>query len=295
MATRIEPNIGDGDVPLDEPARKPALPADNAPRKVWIAAALTPFFPFVAMAYAGSFTAALFFLIAYMLLSIVFGQTGLVHVVAGTWLAFACLGAIAASLLVLPSWLAFERRERFRRHWYNHWVFYVVFGLATSVLFLFTANQREVWFGFGIYRTPSSSMQPTLEPGDIFVVDSRGKTLQSLRAGDIVVYESTRKNVAYVKRLVALPGQRVQIDTQGVRVDGKLVPPPTDGADVPLDMVEYRDVELAYDQYYFIGDSRGNSVDSRMEGPVPRSRLHGKVTVVWPANDRGRLRRVDVR
>ena len=137
------------------------------------------------------------------------------------------------------------------------------------------------------------------------MTDSVRPTIEDYVAAFCDAQTTGRKTVMDLSKLLAqvvaaqiqalLPKQRVQVTVRGVSVDGKLVPPRNDRDDLPLEKVEYADVELAYDQYYLIGDDRGNSVDSRIEGPVPRSRLRGKVTLVWPSSDRGRLQRIDVR
>ena len=255
------------------------LPADaapgNRPRDVRAALLLTPLFPFVALAYAGGLSVALLLVVVYLFAAIVFGQTGLIHIVAGAWIAAGCFAMLAFALLVLPAWLASERRVRFRARWYNHWIFYVIFGIATTGLYAVSGAWRAQLFGYSLHRVA---------------------TVQALRAGDIVVYDSTTKpGTRLARRLIATPGQRVQIDAHGIRANGALSPSPVDGADMPLDAVSYSDVELAYDQYYLVGDERATSFDSRAEGPIPLRNLVGRATLVWPAGNRAQIRRIDTR
>ena len=269
---------------------------DNRPRDVRAALMLTPLFPFVALAYAGGLSIALLLIVVYLFAAIVFGQTGLIDIVAGAWIAAGCFAMLAFALLVLPAWLASERRARFRPRWYNHWIFYLVFGVLTTGLYAVSGPWRAQLFGFSTHRIAASGMAPALERGDVVVVDTRAATIGALRAGDFVVYDSTtRPGTRLVRRLVALPGQRVQIDARGIRVNGALSPSPVDSADMPLDAVQYGDVELAYDQYYFVGDERATSFDSRAEGPIPLRNLVGRATLVWPAQSRMHIRRVDTR
>lgn len=271
-------------------------PRGNRPRDVRAALALTPLFPFVALAYAGGLSIALLLIMVYLFAAIVFGQTGLVHIVAGAWIAAGCFAMLAFALAVLPAWLASERRVRFRPRWYNHWIFYLVFGVLTTGLYAASGQWRAQLFGFTLHRVATAGMAPALARGDVAVVDTREATIKALRAGDLVAYESTTKpGTRLVRRLVALPGERVRIDAHGLRVGGKVVPPPSDAADMPLDAVKYGDVELAYDQYYFVGDERATSFDSRTEGPIPRRNLIGRATLVWPAGARTQIRRVDTK
>lgn len=267
---------------------------ENRPRDVRVALALTPFFPFVALAYAGGLSIALLLIVVYVFAAIVFGQTGLTNIVAGAWLGVVCFGALMLALYVLPAWLASERRERFRPRWYNHWIFYAIFGALTTGLYFVSGSWRAQLYGFSIVRLAETGMTPTLRTGDVVVVDTRASTLAALRRGDVVVYESAAKPGAIrAQRVFGLPSQRVQIEADGIRVAGSLVEPAAPGA--LFEPVEFHDVELAYDQYYFIGDARAASVDSRREGPVPQRNVRGKVTIVWPSGERGRLKRIDAR
>lgn len=271
-------------------------PSGNRPRDVRAALLLTPLFPLVALVYAGGLSIALLLILVYLFAAIVFGQTGLVNIVAGAWIAAGCFAMLAFALLVLPAWLASERRVRFRPRWYNHWIFYVIFGVLTTGLYAVSGSWRAQLFGFTLHRVAATGMAPALARGDVVVVDTRAATVKALRAGDIVAYDSTTKpGTRLVRRLVALPGERVQIDAHGLRVDGKPVPSPVDGADMPLDAVKYGNVELAYDQYYFVGDERATSFDSRAEGPIPQRNLVGRATLVWPAAARTQIRRVDTK
>ena len=276
-----------------------AAPPDasrNRPRDVRAALLLTPLFPFVALAYAGGLSVALLLIVVYVFAAVVFGQTGLVHIVAGAWVAAGCFAMLAFALVVLPAWLASERRVRFRPRWYNHWIFYVVFGVLTTGLYAASGHWRAQAFGFALHRVTEPGMAPSLARGDLVVVDTRAGTIKALRAGDVVVYDATtRPGTRLARRLVALPGQRVAIDAHGIFVDGKPVPLPADAADMPLDAVKYGNVELAYDQYYFVGDERATSFDSRVEGPIPLRNLVGRATLVSPAGDRLRIRRVETR
>ena len=274
----------------------PDLPRGNRPRNVRAALLLTPLFPFVALAYAGGLSVALLLIVVYAFAAIVFGQTGLVHIVAGAWVAAGCFAMLAFALAVLPAWLASERRVRFRPRWYNHWIFYLVFGVLTTGLYAASGHWRAQAFGYTLHRVTQPGMAPALARGDVVVADTRAGTIKALRAGDIVVYGSTtRRGTLLARRLVALPGQRVSVDAHGLFVDGKPVPLPADAADMPLDAVKYGNVELAYDQYYFVGDERATSFDSRVEGPIPLRNLLGRATLVSPAGERLRVRRIDTR
>ncbi len=150
------------------------------------------------------------------------------------------------------------------------------------------------------YRIPSSSMEPTLhcaEPGDGCTARFSDRVLANrfiyhLRdpeRGDVVVFETPRRaqrlcgaGGTFVKRLVGLPGETIE-ERQGiVFIDG-------DRLDEPYLEAERRDDqtfparEIPGGHYFFMGDNRAQSCDSRVWGPVPRESLIGEVfAVYWP-------------
>ena len=88
----------------------------------------------------------------------------------------------------------------------------------------------------------------------------------------------------FVKRLVALPGDTVEITDGHLYVNGELVPDPEKMGSVPRD---YAKRTLGEDEYFVVGDNRLTSHDSRASdvGPISRSEIMGKVTNVllpWP-------------
>ena len=95
---------------------------------------------------------------------------------------------------------------------------------------------------------------------------------------------------SYIKRVIALPGDRIEIDRGTVWVNGKrqienYVPPEY------RDSRSYAELVVPEDSYFMMGDHRSISSDSREFGPVARSLIYGKaVFVYWPARDAGVVR-----
>jgi signal peptidase I len=148
------------------------------------------------------------------------------------------------------------------------------------------------------YRIPSSSMEPTLHctrlPGCLAKRSDRVLAFRLMyrfrepRRGDIVVFRATPKAEAvcgggeYVKRLIGLPGETWSEKNGYVYIDGRRI-------DEPYLDPKRRDrnshgaVEIPEGRYFFMGDNRTLSCDSRRWGTVPRKDLIGPVSATyWP-------------
>jgi signal peptidase I len=149
------------------------------------------------------------------------------------------------------------------------------------------------------YRIPSSSMEPTLHcaaPGVGCQAGASDRVLANRfiyrfrdpERGDIVVFETPEEAVercgaggTFVKRLIGLPGDTIAQRSGVLRVNGApLEESYVNGGSAGLDFPERT---LGADEYFMMGDNRGQSCDSRQWGPVSREDLIGPVfAVYWP-------------
>jgi len=147
------------------------------------------------------------------------------------------------------------------------------------------------------YRTPSSSMSPTLVVGDYFFVDRT--RYGRADAGDVVVFRNPQNpRQEWVKRVVAAGGQKVGVRNKQVFVDGVPVEEPyvrhrdskvLPGEESPRDNMPEIQVPLGH--YFVLGDDRDDSNDSRFLGPVAGEAVLGRVyKIYWPLDRAGPLR-----
>jgi signal peptidase I len=133
------------------------------------------------------------------------------------------------------------------------------------------------------FKIPSSSMLPTLRPGDQVVANKLAYRFGDPHRGDLVVLHEPGNGTVLLKRLVALPGERVAIEDGRLLVDGRRVPEPYVRDRRLIDGLYFGPVQVPAGHVFVLGDRRSDSLDSRRFGPVRRGDLIGRVDVrVWP-------------
>lgn len=187
------------------------------------------------------------------------------------------------------------------------------------------------------YYIPSGSMEPTLQIGDRILVNKMAYDLKipytSLviahkddpKRGDIIVFSNPRDEVTMVKRIIAIPGDKVEVDDGFVTINGQPIEGTAEGqaalakggGDLLESSVTYHEkfgekevtiqrlpflsrphhfsFDVPPDQYFAMGDNRDNSADSRVWGFVPRDHLKGRAfAVFWNMRFENFLPKVDL-
>lgn len=134
------------------------------------------------------------------------------------------------------------------------------------------------------YEIPSESMEPTIMTYDRVVAEKVSRHFRAPERGDIVVIDNpTGGSIPYIKRVVALQGQTVEIKGGAVWVDGvRLGEPYTHGVPSQPDSVTLP-FTVPADHVWVMGDNRTHSKDSRYFGSVPVSTIQARaLAVYWP-------------
>ena len=198
------------------------------------------------------------------------------------------VGLAAYPISMVATWL--HSREIGRpQPWYTQWYSIVgVMLLAFGISFLLTDEQQQRYRSF---YTPAEGMAPTLPKGDRFIAYMRAP--RELRRGDVLMIRAPDGNI-YVKRLAALPGDRIAVSNGVVVLNGTPVPQRlvstetievADGTEATLKLAEQLPEEatphLVYDSglyefdnvaeqrvrtghVFVLGDNRDHSADSRV-------------------------------
>ena len=226
------------------------------------------------------------------------------------------LGALAgvAALVVYAAADAYRLARKVRRDYmlkeYNRWYVYLLFVLFSLY---YPANYAGMIKDNVVapFKIPSASMEPTLLKGDYVLLNKTTYLEHAPAVGDVVifVYPNDRR-VSYMKRIVALPGQTVEVKNGRLLIDGvaceygeappaflehlpeslrgrvrlerngpvsyPVLPGPEEG-----ETANFPETVVPNGHCFVLGDNRGESRDSRRFGPTPLADVKGRVEYIY--------------
>lgn len=139
-------------------------------------------------------------------------------------------------------------------------------------------------------KVEGTSMAPLLSDQERIFINKFVYRFEPIQRGDVVVFwYPLDRSKSFIKRVIALPGETVEIRRGVLFVNGKKVAEPY----VPpryADLSDYGPARVPKDNYFVMGDHRVSSNDSRIFGPVPNEFIYGRaVFAYWPADHFGSL------
>lgn len=144
------------------------------------------------------------------------------------------------------------------------------------------------YFLFQPFLVRGQSMEPNFENGDYLIVDEISYRFRDPQRGEVIVFKPPQSSSQrYIKRIIGLPGERVEI------AEGKVIIFQKNSEVLILNESSYLphnlqtpgnvSVTLAENEYFVLGDNRISSADSRRWGPLPRENIIGRVFFrAWP-------------
>jgi signal peptidase I len=178
---------------------------------------------------------------------------------------------------------AIKARKGRKIEFYNRWSVY------TSILIVFCAhiflvpNEDIV----KMFKIPSGSMKPTVEIGDHLMCDRMYYRSHNPQRGDVIIFQNTKdENKDYLKRIVGLPGDTIELRQNTLFVNGEAVDEPyavyngngNRSWSIPRNYGPYF---ISENEYFVMGDNRDNSRDSRHFDTVKREKILGKAIFVY--------------
>lgn len=160
--------------------------------------------------------------------------------------------------------------------------------VATYLVIAFVGQRTEV---------DGASMETTLSDGDNLIVDKITYRFGDPQRFDIIVFPfQYQEDTFYIKRIIGMPGETVQIDENGnIYIDGEVLDEAYGREIIKAENVGIasQPIELGEDEYFVLGDNRNNSTDSRTEivGNIHRDDIIGRAWLrIWPLSEFGILK-----
>ncbi|MEW6349506.1 MAG: signal peptidase I [Thermodesulfobacteriota bacterium] len=269
-------------------------------RNPWIAALLSLPLPGLGHVYNGNWRRGL---LLFVCLHVVLAATailGIIHTFAG--LAFVLILATAGQVFIAADAAVGARRAgEVALRWFQRWFVYA------AVLVLFHAALIPVirWscppglLGVRTFRMPASSMEPALVRGDYFLAEIPLFSRVVPERGDLILFpypEDTSKT--FVKRVISLPGEKLQIKDKTVLINGREIDDPWgvhhDPRTLPSSLNprdNYGPATIPDGSVFVMGDNRDMSHDSRFFGSVKIEEVFGKALFIYWSKDWDRIGR----
>lgn len=295
-------------------------------RHIWVAIMLSLIAPGLGQVYCGKLTKGLLFValntLPVSLLMLVFLFKNLTVMILGVVSLVIFGGIILIIALVDSIYLVNNVGANYVRKEYNRWYVYLLLlliggGGGNGTTFYIKSNIVEA------FRIPSVSMYPTIKNGDRILTDKTIYKKINPSRGDVVVYVNPENRVNYIKRVVALEGDTVEMKNNQVYVNGRMLEHQTlskteleslktakksndevfyetngsskyliffSNSKVDEKMQNFSEIKIPKYCCFMLGDNRNESLDSRNSGPIPIAAIKGKATwVYFPISHFGKI------
>ncbi len=228
------------------------------------------------------------------------------------------LAALVVALAIYAAVDAFRQARRLRavvlKRYQRAWLYALS---AVAVLLFSNAARLSAWRPFSV---PSASMVPTVEPGE-YIMTKRYARAEAPQRGDLAIFHfPPDRSIEYFKRIIGLPGDRVQLRGGVVYLNGapfarervagafrsewvgnpaiRYIESMPDGRHYRIAKMgdsgwrnDTNEFVVPPDRYFVLGDNRDNSVDSRDReiGFIPRDDIIDRAYVIYWSADRSRI------
>lgn len=281
-------------------------------RRWWLAGLLSFLVPGLGQVYNGQETKGLFF---YFLLSVWGGlllsmvyyllKQPVTPMNIGAFCLLSFISFIAWLLIIIESIHSAKKISKdYKLKRYNKWYIYLLVILIVQFVDLSAAVEiRENVIR--AYKIPAGSMKPTLMIGDHLLCDLTYYQTNNPARGDIIIFKYPQdERIDFVKRIIGIPGDTIQIKNDDVYVNNEKLElkyiekykdnrMEADRYQESLGNISYRILDdfkkheyfgpivVPEDEYFVMGDNRDNSHDSRYWGTVKRHKIQGKAIFIY--------------
>lgn len=223
---------------------------------------------------------------------------------------FLAVGLAFVLYIMIDALYSSIKLKRIKIRAYNKWYIYLIIIIVNAII----GNFYPVIESYQAFKIPAGSMKPTLLIGDHIIVDKQAYSNEKPLRGDVVVFQWPKdESKAYIKRIVGIEGDKVQIVKGALYINDEIVKTRSLGkfsddsilqADVYEEIIgenrhsildqiknseDFGPVTVPEHSIFVLGDNRDNSMDSRYWGFVSLNKIIGKPLYVYWARDKNRL------
>lgn len=178
---------------------------------------------------------------------------------------------------------AVKSRPGRRLKFYNRWSVYVSILVVFCSLNFLTPGESGLFGATKAYKVPSGSMLPTIEIGDHVICNRMYYRSHNPQREDIIIFQNSKdENKDYIKRIVGIPGDTIELRQNTLFVNGRAVDEPyaqyIHNGPMPQ---SYGPYFIPENQYFVMGDNRNNSKDSRYYGTIERECIQGRAFFIY--------------
>jgi signal peptidase I len=256
---------------------KERAPGARSPYK---AAAATLFLPGLGQLYNGELRKAFIFWGGGLVLILLAALAGLLHDFWG--MVFVLIASIALVIgALLDALRTAKGLQTYTLKTFNRWYIYIVAVILTALASIPVGAEVAT----RAFRIPSEGMRPCFEVGDYFIARLETPESYEDNRGDILVFRYPGDNKTfYIKRVVAFPGEEVEVRGGSLLINGQSIPDPwartmEEFADARVQ--DFGPFTVPEETLFMLGDNLANSADSRSWGPLPRENIVGIAEFIY--------------
>jgi signal peptidase I len=186
------------------------------------------------------------------------------------------------------------------RPWHKIWIIALVIFIVADV-YMIAGSRSKNTIGLRAFRVITNSMAPTLQAGDLFLLDTNYYKNNEIKRGNVISFHRAGYSGPLCKRVIGIPGDRIEGRGNTVVVNDSLLDEPYAryiGRNAVLDdfnrqhqTSDFGPVFVPDGQLFVMGDNRDNSYDSRDPefGFVPVERVWAKPLYIYFSTTRSRI------
>lgn len=168
-------------------------------------------------------------------------------------------------------------------------IFLSIFEAVKTVALVFIVAFVIRNFLIQTFVIDGASMEPNFHDSEYILIDKISYRFALPQRGEVIVFKPEPSSDSYIKRVIGLPGENVRFYNNDVYINNRKLEESYLDHNSLTRFNANKIFELNDNEYFVLGDNRGNSKDSRSFGPIDKNQIEGRVFVIFFPLDSFRL------